>query len=66
MAKKTNKKAKFDMYDAVTKRILEQLEQGKIPWLKPWTGGAAGILLAALLLTYGNIIMEALFAALGL
>ena len=31
--------AKFDMYDTVTKRILEQLEQGEIPWLKPWTGG---------------------------
>ena len=27
--------------------------------------GAAGILLAALLLTYGNIIMEALFKAIG-
>ena len=27
---------------------------------------AAGIILAALLLTYGNIIMEALFRALGL
>lgn len=32
--------AKFDMYDTVTKRILEQLEQGQIPWCKPWTGGA--------------------------
>ena len=32
--------AKFDMYDTVTKRILEQLEQGIIPWLKPWTGGS--------------------------
>lgn len=39
MAKKTNSKAKFDMYETVTKRILEQLEQGEIPWLKPWTGG---------------------------
>lgn len=32
--------AKFDMYNEVTKRILEQLEQGNIPWLKPWTGGS--------------------------
>ena len=32
--------AKFDMYETVTARILEQLEQGSIPWLKPWTGGA--------------------------
>lgn len=39
MAKNTNSKAKFDMYETVTKRILEQLEQGEIPWLKPWTGG---------------------------
>jgi len=28
--------------------------------------GAAGILLAALLLTYGNVMMEALFRALGI
>ena len=28
--------------------------------------GAAGIILAALLLTYGNVIMEALFQALGI
>lgn len=33
--------AKFDMYDEVTKRILKEMEQGNIPWLKPWTGGAA-------------------------
>lgn len=32
--------AKFDMYDTVTKRILEQLEQGACPWLKPWTGSS--------------------------
>ena len=30
-----------------------------------YIAGAAGILLAAVLLTYGNIIMEALFTALG-
>lgn len=30
--------AKFDMYETVTKRIIEQLEQGEIPWLKPWSG----------------------------
>ena len=28
----------FDVYAAVTARIMEQLEQGVIPWQKPWTG----------------------------
>ena len=27
---------KFDIYEAVTKRIIEQLEKGNIPWQKPW------------------------------
>lgn len=42
MAKNTNKKSgkkSFDMYEEVTKRVIEQLEAGYIPWLKPWTGG---------------------------
>ena len=26
----------FDIYEAVTERIIEQLEQGIIPWHKPW------------------------------
>ena len=30
--------AKFDMYAEVTKRIIEILESGKIPWEKPWVG----------------------------
>ena len=29
-----------DIYNMVTERILEQLEQGIIPWHKPWTGTA--------------------------
>lgn len=28
----------FDIYAAVTERIIAQLEQGIIPWKKPWTG----------------------------
>lgn len=28
----------FDIYSAVTERIIHQLEQGLIPWEKPWTG----------------------------
>ena len=27
---------KFDIYEAVTKRIIEQLKKGNIPWQKLW------------------------------
>lgn len=33
---------KKDVYEIITDRILEQLEQGTIPWNKPWTGGHSG------------------------
>ena len=32
----------FDIYAAVTDRIIAQLEQGVIPWHKPWTGIQGG------------------------
>ena len=32
----------FDIYAAVTDRIVQQLEQGVIPWHKPWTGIQSG------------------------
>jgi len=32
----------FDIYSAVTDRIIQQLEQGCIPWSKPWTGTQGG------------------------
>jgi antirestriction protein ArdC len=32
----------FDIYTAVTDRIISQLEQGIIPWNKPWTGLQSG------------------------
>ena len=32
----------FDIYAAVTDRIIQQLEQGKIPWQKPWGGVEGG------------------------
>ena len=32
----------FDIYAAVTDRIVQQLEQGVIPWHKPWTGLQSG------------------------
>lgn len=31
-------KKEFDIYQMVTDRIIEQLENGVIPWRKPWTG----------------------------
>ena len=32
----------FDIFSAVTDRIIAQLEQGVIPWQKPWTGVQGG------------------------
>ncbi len=31
--------AKKSVYEIVTERILEKLEQGTVPWRKPWAGG---------------------------
>ncbi|WP_243153504.1 ArdC family protein [Senegalia massiliensis] len=31
--------AKKNVYDYVTERIIKQLEEGTIPWQKPWKGG---------------------------
>ena len=28
-----------NVYEIVTERILEKLEQGTVPWHKPWSGG---------------------------
>ncbi len=33
---------KFDIYEAVTNRMIEQLESGIIPWERPWTGVTSG------------------------
>lgn len=32
----------LDVYSAVTDRIIAALEQGVIPWHKPWVGGSSG------------------------
>lgn len=32
----------MDVYLAVTERIIAELEKGKIPWLKPWSGTSQG------------------------
>lgn len=37
----------FDVYAAVTDRIIAQLEQGIIPWQKPWTGVQSGAISGA-------------------
>ena len=34
--------AKANVYDVVTNRIIAELEKGKIPWQKPWTGVQSG------------------------
>ena len=35
--------AKANVYDMVTNRIIAELEKGKIPWQKPWTGIRSGV-----------------------
>ena len=32
----------LDIYSMITDRIIDALEQGTIPWHKPWTGGSTG------------------------
>lgn len=34
--------AKFNIYEEITNRIIEQLENGVVPWHKPWSGVANG------------------------
>ena len=31
----------MDIYEEVTRRIIEQMEQGEIPWHKPWIAGGS-------------------------
>ena len=33
----------MDIYAAVTERIVEQMEQGIIPWQKPWISNSKDI-----------------------
>ena len=35
-------KEKFNIYEEITNRIIKQLENGIIPWHKPWSGVASG------------------------
>ena len=32
----------FDIYSAVTDRIIQQMEKGILPWAKPWGGVTGG------------------------
>jgi antirestriction protein ArdC len=32
----------FDVYDRITRLVIDHLEKGTIPWKKPWRGGEAG------------------------
>lgn len=34
--------ANFNIYEEITNRIISQLEEGKIPWNKPWSGVVNG------------------------
>ena len=34
--------SKFNIYEVITQRFIEQLENGVIPWRKPWTGTRNG------------------------
>ena len=38
----TLSKSRPDVYQIITEQILHLLEQGVVPWKKPWRGGAAG------------------------
>ncbi len=31
----------MNIYEAITQRIMEQLEHGTIPWQQPWQGTAS-------------------------
>lgn len=37
----------FDIYEAITSRIIEELEAGIVPWEKPWTGVQDGAISGA-------------------
>lgn len=32
----------LDIYSSITERIISALEQGTVPWHKPWVGGCSG------------------------
>ncbi len=36
------REARVSLYDEVTARIIAQLEEGRIPWVQPWSSAACG------------------------
>mgnify|MGYP003294181892 CR=1 FL=1 len=34
--------SKFNIYEEITNKIIKQLENGVVPWHKPWSGIASG------------------------
>lgn len=38
-----NTSNQIDLYEKVTDKIIEQMEQGRIPWQQPWKGGMQAI-----------------------
>lgn len=38
-----NDKKKLDVYEIITLKFIEALEEGRIPWEKPWRGGYANM-----------------------
>ena len=45
--KKNNNQPKRDIFQEVTDRIMQSLENGVAPWVKPWTTDDAGIPVSA-------------------
>jgi antirestriction protein ArdC len=41
--KRKSGKTKPDVYRIVTDRIIKLLDEGTVPWKKPWVGGSAGM-----------------------
>ena len=39
----TTETSRHDVYERVTARIIEQLEQGTRPWMQPWGGGGTPV-----------------------
>src|SRR5437867_6549723 len=45
------------VYDIITSRIMEKLQQGVVPWQKPWSGGAPKNLLSGKLYRGVNVFL---------
>jgi len=57
--------AQFDICEVITSRIIEQLQQGIIPWNKPWTGIQGGAISGATGRPYSLLNQKQDFASVG-